>query len=165
MTRQAFICDAIRTPFGRYGGALSSVRTDDLGAIPLKALMARNAKVDWEAVTDVLYGCANHAARILDRIGLAGLFDAVWDIRSMAFEPKPMPQAYARVMALSGVEGPRAAMFDDLAHNLVPARALGMTTIWLKTDAPYGRPLIDIAPGAIDHETDNLTHFLQSIRI
>lgn len=61
MTRQAFICDAIRTPFGRYGGALSSVRTDDLAAIPLKALMARNAKVDWQAVTDVIYGCANQA--------------------------------------------------------------------------------------------------------
>jgi 3-oxoadipyl-CoA thiolase len=57
----AFICDAIRTPFGRYGGALSSVRTDDLGAIPLRALMARNPGVDWEAVTDVLYGCANQA--------------------------------------------------------------------------------------------------------
>jgi len=58
---QAFICDAIRTPFGRYGGALSSVRTDDLGAIPLKALMARNPKVDWLAVTDVIYGCVNQA--------------------------------------------------------------------------------------------------------
>ena len=58
---QAYICDAIRTPFGRYGGTLSSVRTDDLGAIPLKALMARNPKVDWAAVTDVLYGCANQA--------------------------------------------------------------------------------------------------------
>ena len=58
---QAFICDAIRTPFGRYGGALSSVRTDDLGAIPLKALMARNPNVDWQAVGDVIYGCANQA--------------------------------------------------------------------------------------------------------
>ena len=58
---QAFICDAIRTPFGRYGGALSSVRTDDLGAVPLKALMARNPSVDWAAITDVLYGCANQA--------------------------------------------------------------------------------------------------------
>ena len=57
----AFICDAIRTPFGRYGGALSSVRTDDLGAIPLKALMARNPQVDWGALTDVIYGCANQA--------------------------------------------------------------------------------------------------------
>ena len=61
MTRQAFICDAIRTPFGRYGGALSPVRTDDLAAIPLQALMARNPKVDWAALTDVLYGCANQA--------------------------------------------------------------------------------------------------------
>ena len=58
---QAYICDAIRTPFGRYGGALSSVRTDDLGAVPLRALMARNPNVDWAAVTDVLYGCANQA--------------------------------------------------------------------------------------------------------
>ena len=57
----AFICDAIRTPFGRYGGALSGVRTDDLGAIPLKALMARNPSVDWLAVTDVIYGCVNQA--------------------------------------------------------------------------------------------------------
>ena len=58
---QAFIVDAIRTPFGRYGGALSSVRTDDLGAIPIKALMARNPGVDWSAVDDVIYGCANQA--------------------------------------------------------------------------------------------------------
>jgi acetyl-CoA acyltransferase len=58
---QAFICDAIRTPFGRYGGALSSVRTDDLGAIPIQALMARNTRVDWAAVSDVIYGCANQA--------------------------------------------------------------------------------------------------------
>jgi acetyl-CoA C-acetyltransferase len=58
---QAFICDAVRTPFGRYGGALSSVRTDDLGAVPIQALMARNTKVDWAAVADVLYGCANQA--------------------------------------------------------------------------------------------------------
>ena len=57
----AFICDAIRTPFGRYGGALSSVRTDDLAALPIKALMARNPTVDWSQVTDVLYGCANQA--------------------------------------------------------------------------------------------------------
>ena len=60
-TRQAFIVDAIRTPFGRYGGALSSVRTDDLAAIPIKALMARNPNVDWASVVDVLYGCANQA--------------------------------------------------------------------------------------------------------
>jgi len=61
MTTHAFICDAVRTPIGRYGGALASVRTDDLGAVPLRALMDRHPGVDWQAVTDVLYGCANQA--------------------------------------------------------------------------------------------------------
>ena len=61
MTTQAFICDAIRTPFGRYAGALSSVRADDLGAVPIRALMARNPNVDWKTITDVIYGCANQA--------------------------------------------------------------------------------------------------------
>ena len=60
-TRHAYICDAVRTPFGRYGGALSSVRTDDLGALPIAALMARHPGVEWQAVTDVIYGCANQA--------------------------------------------------------------------------------------------------------
>ncbi|AST32735.2 3-oxoadipyl-CoA thiolase [Ralstonia solanacearum] len=58
---QAFICDAIRTPIGRYGGSLSAVRADDLGAVPLKALMARNPQVDWSAIDDVIFGCANQA--------------------------------------------------------------------------------------------------------
>ncbi|WP_310610611.1 3-oxoadipyl-CoA thiolase [Limnohabitans sp.] len=58
---EAFICDAIRTPIGRYGGTLATVRADDLGAIPLKALMTRNPQVDWAAVEDVIYGCANQA--------------------------------------------------------------------------------------------------------
>src|SRR6185295_11251094 len=75
---EAFICDAVRTPFGRYAGALSSVRTDDLAAVPLAALMARNPKVDWAALDDVLYGCANQAGednRNVARMGLllAGL--------------------------------------------------------------------------------------------
>ena len=61
MTRTAFICDAVRTPFGRYGGALSSVRADDLGAVPIRALMDRHPDLDWSAVADVLYGCANQA--------------------------------------------------------------------------------------------------------
>jgi acetyl-CoA acyltransferase len=57
----AFICDYIRTPIGRFGGSLSTIRADDLGAVPLKALMERNTKIDWDAVDDVLYGCANQA--------------------------------------------------------------------------------------------------------
>ncbi|MCO5401252.1 3-oxoadipyl-CoA thiolase [Ralstonia soli] len=79
---QAFICDAIRTPIGRYGGSLSAVRADDLGAVPLKALMARNPQVDWSAVEDVIYGCANQAGednRNVARMSslLAGLPDVV----------------------------------------------------------------------------------------
>ena len=75
---EAFLCDAIRTPFGRYGGALSSVRTDDLAATPLRALMERNARVDWGAVDDVVYGCANQAGEDNRNVGrmallLAGL--------------------------------------------------------------------------------------------
>jgi acetyl-CoA acyltransferase len=58
---EVFICDAVRTPFGRYGGALSSIRTDDLATLPIKALMERNAQVDWGALDDVIYGCVNQA--------------------------------------------------------------------------------------------------------
>ncbi|MFN3943852.1 MAG: 3-oxoadipyl-CoA thiolase [Allosphingosinicella sp.] len=75
---EAFICDAVRTPIGRYGGSLAHVRADDLAAIPIKALMARNAGVDWDALDDVIYGCANQAGednRNLARMAglLAGL--------------------------------------------------------------------------------------------
>jgi len=75
---EAFICDAVRTPFGRYGGALSSVRADDLGAVPLRALMDRNPRVDWGAVDDVVFGCANQAGEDNRNVGrmsllLAGL--------------------------------------------------------------------------------------------
>ena len=73
--RNAYICDAVRTPFGRYGGVLASVRTDDLAAIPIKALIERNSKVDWGALDDVIYGCANQAGednRNVARMRVAG---------------------------------------------------------------------------------------------
>ncbi len=78
----AFLCDGVRTPIGRYAGALSAVRADDLGALPIAALMARNAGVDWAAVEDVIYGCANQAGednRNVARMAalLAGLPDTV----------------------------------------------------------------------------------------
>src|ERR1700752_2282032 len=79
---EAFICDAVRTPIGRYAGALSSVRADDLGAVPIKALMQRNPDVDWKAIDDVVYGCANQAGEDNRNVGrmsalLAGLPDSV----------------------------------------------------------------------------------------
>ena len=78
----AFICDSIRTPFGRYGGALSSIRADDLAALPIAALMARNKDVDWQTVDDLFYGCANQAGEDNRNVGrmaalLAGLPPAV----------------------------------------------------------------------------------------
>jgi 3-oxoadipyl-CoA thiolase len=79
-TRQAFICDAIRTPIGRFGGSLATIRADDLGAIPLRALVERNPKVDWAAVDELFYGCANQAGEDNRNVGrmsllLAGLPD------------------------------------------------------------------------------------------
>jgi 3-oxoadipyl-CoA thiolase len=80
--QHAFICDAVRTPFGRYGGSLSTVRTDDLAALPIRALIDRNAKVDWSALDDVIYGCANQAGEDNRNVGrmaalLAGLPESV----------------------------------------------------------------------------------------
>src|SRR6476661_8041192 len=78
----AFICDAVRTPIGRYAGALAKVRTDDLAAVPIKALMKRNPKVDWSQVDEVFFGCANQAGednRNIARMALllAGLPDSI----------------------------------------------------------------------------------------
>lgn len=117
-------------------------------------------------------GCRHHAARILARLDISQLFDDIWDIRTIGFVPKPDRRAYDNVIASTGLQPDRAAMFDDIAHNLIPARALGMTTVWLKTaldwspqagHSPAEIPLA--APGHIDHETDDLTVFLNSIRI
>jgi putative hydrolase of the HAD superfamily len=109
-------------------------------------------------------GCRRHAARILERIGAAHLFGEIWDIRTIGFAPKPDACAYDAVVAASGLAPQRAAMFDDIPHNLAPARALGMTTVWLNTghDFSHGGPL---GSGHIDHETDNLVQFLHAIRI
>jgi 3-oxoadipyl-CoA thiolase len=92
----AFICDAIRTPIGRYGGALSSVRTDDLGAVPIRALMARNPKVDWAAVGDVLYGCANQAGEDNRNVARMALL--------LAGMPKEVPGATINRLCGSGMD-------------------------------------------------------------
>src|SRR3954466_9215565 len=81
-TGDVFLCDAVRTPIGRYGGALARVRTDDLAAIPIRALVARNPKVDWAALDEVVFGCANQAGednRNVARMALllAGIPDSV----------------------------------------------------------------------------------------
>jgi putative hydrolase of the HAD superfamily len=115
-------------------------------------------------------GCRHHAGRILARLGMSHMFHDIWDIRTTGFVPKPDPAAYAQVVAGAGVRPDAAAMFDDIAHNLPPARALGMTTVWLKTAQDWSAQAqsgqIPLAgPEEIDHETGDLTGFLNSIRI
>jgi putative hydrolase of the HAD superfamily len=109
-------------------------------------------------------GCRDHAARILAKIGAAHLFDAIWDIRTLGFVPKPAPAAYDCVVAAGKLDPCQAAMFDDIAHNLVAAQALGMTTVWLNTGSDFssGAPQDNEAP---HHETRDLPQFLASIRI
>ncbi|WP_038211166.1 3-oxoadipyl-CoA thiolase [Xenophilus azovorans] len=80
MTRHAFICDAIRTPFGRYGGSLASVRADDLAAVPLRALRERNPAVDWQAVSDVILGCANQAGEDNRNVARMAALLAGWPV-------------------------------------------------------------------------------------
>ncbi|MEW9834719.1 3-oxoadipyl-CoA thiolase [Mesorhizobium marinum] len=93
---EAFICDYIRTPIGRFGGALSPVRTDDLAAIPLKALLARNAGVDWAAVDDVVYGCANQAGEDNRNVARMALL--------LAGLPKDVPGSTVNRLCGSGMD-------------------------------------------------------------
>jgi putative hydrolase of the HAD superfamily len=113
-------------------------------------------------------GCRNHAARVLDRLGLGSVIDDVWDIRAMSFKPKPDPTAYETLIAHAKLDPRKAAMFEDLARNLVPARALGMTTVWLNNGSAWSKqgPEFPVVQSHdIDHETADLTAFLRSIRI
>ncbi|ASL45941.1 Beta-ketoadipyl-CoA thiolase [Burkholderia sp. AD24] len=93
---EAFLCDAIRTPIGRYAGSLSSVRADDLGAVPLKALMERNQQVDWNAVDDVIYGCANQAGEDNRNVARMSLL--------LAGLPKDVPGSTVNRLCGSGMD-------------------------------------------------------------
>ena len=122
----AFLCDAIRTPFGRYGGALASIRTDDLAAIPLRALMERNPRVDWDAVDDVAYGCANQAGEDNRNVGrmallLAGLPERVpgttvnrlcgSSLDAIAIAARAIKAGETQLMIAGGVESMSRAPF------------------------------------------------------
>lgn len=113
-------------------------------------------------------GCARHAQRILARLGLTELFDDIWDIRTIGFVPKPDALAYRRIVAHGGFHADAAAMFDDIARNLVEAHAMGMTTVWLNAGSPWERqgPEFPVASAThIDHEIGDLARFLGSVRI
>ncbi len=112
-------------------------------------------------------GCRNHAIRVLDRTGLGAHIDDLWDIRTIGFRPKPDPGAYDAVVARAAIAPGRAAMFEDVARNLVPARALGWTTVWLDNGSVWSKqgptfPVVETRH--IDHTIEDLTHFLGRIR-
>ena len=136
---QAFICDAVRTPFGRYGGALSSVRTDDLGAIPLKALMARNPRVDWQALTDVIYGCANQAGE--DNRNVAHMASL------LAGLPIEAPGATVNRLCGSGLDAVGTAARAIKAGEATLMVAGGVESmsrapfVFAKTESPFGREM------------------------
>lgn len=111
-------------------------------------------------------GCRNHAARILERLDMGHLFDQIWDIRTIGFIPKPGRPAYEAVVAEAGLDPARAAMFDDIARNLVVPHEMGMTTVWLNCQSDWSRqgPDFPVASAThIDHEIHNLSDFLNDI--
>ena len=170
---EAFLCDAIRTPIGRYGGALAGVRTDDLAAIPIRALVERNARVDWEAVDDVVYGCANQAGEDNRNVGrmallLAGLPAIVpgttvnrlcgSSLDAIAIAARAIKAGETQLMVAGGVESMSRAPFVLAKATEAYSRAAKIedTTIGWRfvnplTKAKYG---IDSMPETAENVAD-----------
>jgi acetyl-CoA acyltransferase len=133
----AYICDAIRTPIGRYAGALSSIRTDDLAAMPIKALIERNAKVDWNALDDVAYGCANQAGEDNRNIGRMALL--------LAGLPKEVPGATVNRLcgsSMDAVATAARAIKSGEAELIIAGGVESMSRapfVMGKADAPFSR--------------------------
>ena len=134
---EAFICDAIRTPIGRYGGALSSVRADDLGAIPLKALMQRNPGVDWKEVDDVIFGCANQAGEDNRNVARMSLL--------LAGLPESIPGDTVNRLCGSGIEATSAGARAIRTREADLVLAGGVESmsrapfVMAKADTPFSR--------------------------
>ena len=135
--QDVFICDAIRTPIGRYGGVLSPVRADDLGAVPLKALMARNPSVDWTAVDDLIYGCANQAGEDNRNVGRMALL--------LAGLPVGLPGATINRLCGSGMDAVGTAARSIAAgdHGFMIAGGVESMSrapfVMPKADSPFSR--------------------------
>ncbi len=125
-TRDAFLCDAVRTPIGRYGGSLSKVRTDDLAAAPIKALMARNPKVDWEKLEEVYFGCANQAGEDNRNVARMALL--------LAGLPASVPGLTLNRLCASGMEAVGTAARAIRAGEMEFAIAGGVESM---TRAPF----------------------------
>jgi len=106
-------------------------------------------------------GDADYAGRVLDRLGLTGLFDGIHDIHAMNYVPKPNPAAYAAMCALHGIEPKTALFVEDMARNLAPAKALGMTTVWIDNGSELGDHEAD--PAFIDYRIADIGAWLDEI--
>ena len=125
-TRDVFLCDAVRTPIGRYAGALAKVRTDDLAAVPLKALIARNPKVDWEKIDDVFFGCANQAGEDNRNVARMALL--------LAGLPQSIPGVTLNRLSASGLDAVGTAARAIRAGEMELAIAGGVESM---TRAPF----------------------------
>jgi len=136
---QGYICDAVRTPFGRYSGALSTVRTDDLAALPIRALVERNAKVDWAALDDVIYGCANQAGEDNRNVGRMALL--------LAGLPKEVPGVTVNRLCGSSMEAVANAARGIKSGELAFILAGGVESmsrapfVMGKSDAAFSRSI------------------------
>ncbi|MGH6888876.1 MAG: pyrimidine 5'-nucleotidase [Rhizomicrobium sp.] len=113
-------------------------------------------------------GCRNHSGRVLERLGLAHLFEELWDIRTLEGRAKPDIEAYRAILARASAVPARSAMFDDIARNLVPAQTLGCTTVWVNTGSIGSKHQPDtpeVSSTHVHYETSDLCRFLESIRI
>jgi len=147
---------------------LNFVHDIDLSPLaPDESLCAAIARLPGKRIV-FTNGCGGHAARVLEKLSLGAHFDAVWDIRKSAFKPKPDPETYRAMLSANGIAPASAAMFEDVARNLVPAHGLGMTTVWLKNGSEWSKqgpehPKAD--PSHIHYEIEDLAEFLHAIRI
>lgn len=102
-----------------------------------------------------------HAERVMDRLGIANRFDTIFDIVDADYIPKPERQPYDRLLARDGIDPVRAVYFEDMAKNLLPAKDMGMTTVWVHTDVEWAQAGRD--DPRIDHQTDDLVGFLRGL--
>ena len=121
---------------------------DHIAALPGRRLIFTN-------------GDAAYARRVLERLGLADAFELIHDIHACAYVPKPDPSGYAALCAAHAIDPARAIFFEDMARNLRPAKALGMTTVWVNNGSEAGN--VDAHADFIDYETDDLTPFLATL--
>ena len=140
---------------------------NDLGALKLSADPAfREALARLPGRRFVFTNnCGRFAQNVLTKLGVEDLFTGIIDVKAMDFVPKPSAKSFETLIAHSGIVPERAAMFDDSPRNLVPARALGMKTVWFNNGLGLSKMTIAQPELHIDYQTDNLNRFLQTIRI